>query len=326
MRIPLMLVACVAPIVTSAQPQGNAWTNLGLFSDTVLRNPEIVVAEIKTLDAPLQGQFTAGPLRAHVRVTQILRDARGLGLEPRELDLQIRLSVPGGRMNCAWNSHILAAGRTYILYSERELDLESIVAGPSVAEPVPEGFEAIGDVELALKLPGLPLSEQANAVASALADGRPHTSIAGHAAVLLGAGSDADTAPLRSVLDGVGALAFSNVAKSAFLSALRQMKYKVREPSDNLVHVYANLVVRYFLLDAHEGKQGPLGVQESLLQTDLPEIRKSPREIAALRLVSLSQQDREVLQREVLRRQSDPRLTPQVQAEAAELLKLFPAQ
>jgi len=89
------------------------------------------------------------------------------------------------------------------------------------------------------------------------------------------------------------------------LSALREATYTVREPSDNLIHVYVNLLVRYFLLDAHEGKHGPLDAQVGILQTYLPEIDKSPRWLAVLKSISLSQQDRETLRREVLRRQAE---------------------
>ena len=325
MRLSLALLACVTPLIACAQP--NAWTNLGLFSFTVLRNPEIVVAEVQALDPSPEDQPMVDPVRAHVRVTQILRDARLLGLKPRELNVSMRLSVPGGgRPYYFWNRHFLATGRRYVVYSERQLDLESIIAEPDVAERIEEGVDAIGDVELALRLPGMPLAQQASSVASALSDGRLHSSIGGHAAVLLAAASDVDTAPLRSVLDGSGALAFSNTAKNGFLSALRNMTYTVREPSDNLIHVYVNLVVRYFLLDAHEGKRGPLDVQVGILQTYLPEIQKSPRRLAVLKSISLSQQDRETLRREVLRRQAESWQTPQVRAEAGELLKLLPAQ
>jgi hypothetical protein len=299
---------------------------MGPFMWSALREAEIVVAEFTSLE-PSEDRTPPGtaPLRAHVRVTRILRDYYGLGLKPSELDVPIRISIFGIRPYY-WTTRDPQAGQTYILFSESKGDLRSIIAEPDSAERLADGVDSTGDVELILKEAGRPISEQANVVAAALLDGRRHSPLAGHAAVLLAAGSDADTVQLREVLEGAGALALSDAAKGGLLSALRIMPGTVPEVSDNLIHVYVSTVIRYFILDASEDRRGPIGVRSSILQTDIPKIRASARELAVLKSLTLSPQDTAVLRHEALRYQSDPSQPQKIREEAGHLLELFPAR
>ena len=321
------LFALMAYTLSSVQAQtAGVAPPSSLFAYTVLYYPAIVVARFDTLGPPEKGRDqTYFQVKAHVRVTQVLRDADGLGLRPCEVDVPVPMSVFGIRP-AFWNSRRLQTGHAYILFSRSGGGVPSIIAQPDGAEMIAEGVDAVGDVQLALKENGLPIAEQANTVALALSDGKLHSSIASLAAVLLASGSDADTVQLRRVLEGDGTAALSDAAKAAMLSPLRLMVHSVAVVSDNLISVYVHLCIRYFIMDAHEGKRGPIDVQGSLLQTDIPEIRASARGLAVLRSIELSPQDRETLRREASRRMGDPFMSPKARAEAGHLLDLFPAR
>jgi hypothetical protein len=322
----IILATFILSLIAHAQGQGDVMPRMGPFMYSILREADILVAEFTKLD-PREESWVPGavPLMAHVRVTRVLRDYYGLGLKPCELDVPIRISEFGIRPYY-WTTRDPQAGQTYILFSESKGDLRSIITEPKYAERLTEGVDAIGDVELALKEAGRPIAEQANAVAIALSDGRLHSSLAGYAAVLLAAGSDADTVQLRRVLEGDGALALSDAAKGGLLSALRVMPGTMPEVSDNLIHVYVSLVIRYFILDTHEGRRGPIGVRSSTLQTLLPEIRASARDLAVLKSLTLSPQDTAILRHEALRYQSDGSQPQKIREEAGHMLELFPAR
>jgi hypothetical protein len=228
-----------------------------------------------------------------------------------------------------WTQWNLPSTGRYILMTEYAQDLKTMVAEPRSALRVVDGEDAVGDVELILELAGRPVAEQADRIAAELSGAKRHSLLlTQYISAILAAGSDSDTVHLAQALDGAGALAFSDEAKGAFVGQLRSdilwPEDSTRTP-ENLLHTYLNLVIRYFILDAHEGRRGPLRVQDLILWSHLPRIRASERMMAALKRLALSPEDGDLLRREAVRRQSDATLTEAARAEAGRLLQIFPA-
>ena len=321
------LLIAITPEVAKAQSPAVAAQPPWPYDQTMLIYPTVIAVEFVSLEPT---GFDSGyeKMVAHARVSEVLRDALRAGFMPCEIDVPVRRKVGVVTTQIFWTDLNLQPGMKYILMSGRPAGLGEMIAQPADAVKVSEGEDAIGDARLILSLAERPVAEQAESLATIFASGAQHSALLTQfIAAVLAAGSDADTAPLARSLDCAVAFAFSDFAKSAFIFHLQSDIRFPDDPartSDNLIHTYVALLIRYFILDAHETGRGPLGLQDAILRNHLPRIRECERMIAALKRVQLSAEDLGILRREALRRQTDALMTEASRAEAGRLLEIFP--
>jgi hypothetical protein len=249
---------------------------------------------------------------AHVHVTRILRDALHLGLQPGEFDATLTQCFAGcfaGNTHY-WSHRDVRSGQRYLVFSDSKLGLREMVADPAAATMIADEDDPVAEVELILSSASRSIFDQALGAAAVLAPTSKHSYLlAQYVAGLLASGSEADTGPLLSALEGPGALAFSDSAKISLLGYLSQNAHGWGKGRDNLLRVYVNLVTRYFVLDAKEWRPGITRLQVEIVTNHLSEILRSDRVSTLLRQFAQNRELRQELKSRASKCASDSRLT-----------------
>jgi hypothetical protein len=269
---------------------------------------------------------------ARVHVSRVLKDADAAGLTPGFYDVTIPRSyhMAGIPQYPAWMDRDLKPGLLYMVFSDAKGDIRKVIEEPMSVELLTDKVDTVGDVELILGESSLPAAVQIPGAVAALDSPKLHgNEMAQYVAWLLFANPDAEAAPLFNALQGKGAMAFSDSGKSALLNHL--LSRVVAPQSDlraNLLSALADLAVRYFIAQPEEPatRGRPEHLATAIPASYLPAIRRLPAAAAALQRVRLTADDAARLRSKALAFALDKRLTPEWQAQARDLLSLFPAQ
>lgn len=290
-----------------------------ILNTTVWRYPSIFVAEFDDVQAH---GWPAPSTTVHARATKILKDALHLGLQPGEFDVTLLQCF--GACSAAnahhWTNQDVRSGQKYVIFSRSKVGLQAMVADPVSAAPVTDKDDAVAVVEWILSSASLSIFDQARGAATMLNPPSEHGFLlAQYVAALLASGSDTDTGPLLSALEGSGALAFSDSAKLALLFYLSQNSHSWGMGHDNLLRAYVNLVARYFVLEAREWRPGITHLQVEIVLNHLPGIFASDRASTILRQLAQNNELRQQLKSRASKCAVDSRLTPKEQAAARQL-------
>jgi hypothetical protein len=319
---PVSLLICLAlafsPKLGAQQPKP--------FTTVVDSSPEILVCEFETARPAPAGQDYEVEA-AHVRITQVLKDANRLGLAPGEADVTIRRSYPviGVSSHREWAGHDSTPGRTYLILSNSK-DPRAVIEEPASVDQVTGDADVLADVELNLHSASLPVSAQAQAAAISLGGPSVHSRfMAEYVAWLLGVGSDLETKPLLDALENRGAAAFTEDARMSLLEFLRVKFLVSSAPSDNLVRALTGSTLRSLIAEKEDLRRRgrPSRTRIGVLEEYLPLIWKSPRALAALRQAPLTKSELEQAKVKASEFAADTRLSPAWRAQARDLAILL---
>jgi hypothetical protein len=308
--------------------------NLTPYSTGVNLRRTILLCEFES--AAVTADASPGQLyqtvAARVHVSRVLKDADAAGLTPGFYDVTIPRSEhkPGLLRYPAWMDRDLKPGLIYMVFSDAKGDIRKAIEDPMSVELLTDKVDTVGDVELILGSSSLPAAAQIPGAVAALDSPKLHgNEMAQYVAWLLFANSDAETAPLFNALQGKGAMAFSDSGKSALLDHLLSRAIIPQAAlRTNLLSALTDLAVRYFIAQPEEPatRGRPEYLATTILTSYLPAIRRLPAAAAALQRVRLTADDAARLRSKALAFALDKRLTPEWQAQARDLLSLFPAQ
>lgn len=284
---------------------------------------------VRTFGGPPGSGFEGAEVRA--RVTKVLRDKRNLEFAPGEFRATIQPHMPtvGISGNPAWTTHILQAGQEYIVFSDSTEGISTIFERPYALELLTGEVDAVGDIELALNSEELSVFEQAERVALSLNDSKKHSRfLTQYIAVLLAAGPDTDTQHLERETEAAETHAFSDKVRPDLLGYLDHMfRYQAfsrsTPPQGNLVSALANLTVRYFVGSPKTTDAGATRFQIEILSNIITDLLRTDRGRTALRIAASSPETVVRIKAKAAQCASDSHLTPQLQANARQLLAFF---